>query len=47
VADVAPANPPVEPQGPATSARPAPSEKEWRDTPFGPMLFDKKKPEKP
>jgi hypothetical protein len=47
VANVEPANPPVEPQGPALSARPAPSEKEWRDTPFGPMLFDKKKPEKP
>jgi hypothetical protein len=44
VADVAPANPPVEPQAPASSARPAPSGKVWQDTPFGPMLFDKKKP---
>jgi hypothetical protein len=38
-----PANSPVEPQKAAISARPAPSGKEWQDTPFGPMLFDTKK----
>jgi|SRR6267143_2000171 len=44
VANVGPANTPVEPQNPALSARPTAPGKEWVDTPFGPMLFDKKKP---
>ena len=36
-------SPPPSPDS-KSSAQPAPAGKEWKDTPFGPMLFDKKKP---
>ena len=42
VANVGAANPALSPAG--RTASPAPAGKEWVDTPFGPMAFEKKKP---
>jgi hypothetical protein len=44
VTNVGSASPALSPAGQATTAKPAPAGKEWVDTPFGAMLFNKKAP---